>query len=56
MSRSNYLRSFLAALICLPVSLAIKGDSACRNSICVAATVEHDLVTCESLVIFEIER
>ncbi|KIM48873.1 hypothetical protein M413DRAFT_88681 [Hebeloma cylindrosporum] len=39
---------FIFTLVqCLQIALALKGDSACMNSICVDATVEGDLVTYE---------
>lgn len=41
------LRFILTLVQCVQIALAIKGDSACRNAICVDATVEGDLVTCE---------
>ena len=36
----------LTLVQCVHIALAIKGDSACRHTMCVDATVEGDLVTC----------
>jgi len=40
------LQFVLTLVQCVHIALAIKGDSACRHTMCVDATVEGDLVTC----------